>query len=75
MNDSYSFIDNSCKFLFSVEISFLDKCPDPENVDIYKLMSYYKMDKYLHNMTGPAIYRLKDSYFDYFLYGTKVDSL
>jgi hypothetical protein len=42
-------------YIFSIDISFLKKCTNPEVESAYTLFNTFNMKPYLHNLYGPAI--------------------
>jgi hypothetical protein len=72
MSELFTFKPADQKFLLTVKSEFRNKCPNPEKLDTYELMTRYRLNQFLHNPVGPAIVRLKDNYIEYWLEGQKV---
>lgn len=72
MSELHTFQSGDQRFQFTVKGDFLKKCPTPETVETYELMTKYKLNQFLHNPMGPAITRLKDNFVEYWLDGQLV---
>lgn len=60
-------------FFFSVKEEFMQKCQNPDTVEIYELMNKYNMNEYIHSETGPAIIvTIQDQKF-YYMNGKQLD--
>lgn len=59
VNETYTFRETSGNFEFTVKREFLEIVPEPEKMDVMKLLGETEMAKYFHNPIGPAIVHLK----------------
>ena len=72
MSNLLTFESGDHRFRFTVKDDFLKRCPTPETIDVYELMTKYKLNQSLHNPKGPAITRLKDNHSEYWMDGQMV---
>lgn len=69
MNKLHTFDTVDGRFTMTVKSEFLTRCPNPETLTVYELMTKHKINIYFHNPKGPANIRKKDGYVEYWLDG------
>lgn len=70
MTHTFTTVDN--KFTITVKKEFLDKCPEPDKLDAYTLMTEHKVNLFFHNPEGPAAIRLSDGMKSYWIDGQHI---
>lgn len=59
MSDHYTFEAKSktADYVLTVEKAFLEKCPNPETIDVFDLNAKHLLFRFLSNPVGPAVIR------------------
>ena len=70
--ETHTFTSICGRFQFTVKGDFIKKC-DPNEFDVYDLMTKHQMASYLHNPAGPAIVHLHTGMTQYFVNGKQLN--
>jgi hypothetical protein len=72
-NESVTFFDSTGRFQFTVKLEFTRKvCSRPTEYDNYDLITLFKINRYLHNTSGPAIIDTVTKNISWWLNGNKL---